>query len=204
MSENFVTEYIESMDECEVGFDIGACTGLYTNLIADKCKLTYAFECCKATCDAYLTRKNAIIINKAISDNDYSNKMYVMNHGKDGKALSGNSIHPRIIEHDENSNGEFIRVQSITIDTFMKEYNVPRVDFIKMDIESAEDFAWNGAINTLKNNKIDILLEVHDLVDRKKLYRFFKKLDYKVYDENLKEVKKFEEFKHYLVTNNGN
>ena len=40
-----------------------------------------------------------------------------------------------------------------TIDDFVREKNIPKVDFIKMDIEGAELDALKGAINTIKTFK---------------------------------------------------
>lgn len=42
---------------------------------------------------------------------------------------------------------------TLTIDDFVEQYNVAKVDFIKMDIEGAEPFALEGAIKTIRKFK---------------------------------------------------
>ena len=51
------------------------------------------------------------------------------------------------------SNSGNIKVELTTIDDFVREKNIPKVDFIKMDIEGAELDALKGAINTIKTFK---------------------------------------------------
>lgn len=45
------------------------------------------------------------------------------------------------------------KVPTITIDDFVERKNIPKIDFIKMDIEGAELKALKGAINSLKKFK---------------------------------------------------
>lgn len=52
-----------------------------------------------------------------------------------------------------------IEVPTTTIDQLVTDLNLPRIDFIKFDIEGAEREALRGAANTLRNHKPRILLE---------------------------------------------
>ncbi len=52
-------------------------------------------------------------------------------------------------------------VISITIDDLVKENNIPKVDFIKMDIEGAEITALEGASNTIKKDKPKLAICVY-------------------------------------------
>jgi len=55
------------------------------------------------------------------------------------------------------------QVDTTTIDTFLKEENVERMDLINMDCEGSELFVLKGAERTLRRNKnkIKIFCEVH-------------------------------------------
>lgn len=52
-----------------------------------------------------------------------------------------------------NKEGHFIDVEAISIDEFVKENNINKVDFIKMDLENSELNALNGAIETIKRDR---------------------------------------------------
>lgn len=64
---------------------------------------------------------------------------------------------------DENSSGSKINpasvsqtprtIQTISIDEFVQERNIKKVDFIKMDIEGAELNALKGSLNTIINHR---------------------------------------------------
>jgi len=58
----------------------------------------------------------------------------------------------------ENGN---IEVELTTIDDFVRENNIPKVDFMKMDIEGAELDALKGAINTIKTFKPKLAICVY-------------------------------------------
>ncbi|GAB6079005.1 FkbM family methyltransferase [Hydrogenobaculum acidophilum] len=54
-----------------------------------------------------------------------------------------------------------VRVELTTIDDFVKENNIEKVDFIKMDIEGAELDALKGATNTIKTFKPKLAICVY-------------------------------------------
>lgn len=59
----------------------------------------------------------------------------------------------------QNSNNNFINVETVTLDNYFENLN-SKVDFIKMDIEGAEEFALDGAKNLIdKNPNITIVME---------------------------------------------
>ena len=59
-----------------------------------------------------------------------------------------------------SSDGD-IKVELIRIDDFVKEYNIPKVDFIKMDIEGAELNALKGAEHTIKIFKPKLAISIY-------------------------------------------
>lgn len=57
-------------------------------------------------------------------------------------------------------------VKSKTIDALVKEKQIGKVDFIKMDIESAEPFALRGAVETIRRDKPVLAIAIyHSLSD---------------------------------------
>ncbi len=60
---------------------------------------------------------------------------------------------------------ERLGIQLTTIDKLVDELGLPRVDFIKMDIEGAEQKALAGAKNTLANHKPRLAIAAYHLDD---------------------------------------
>jgi FkbM family methyltransferase len=52
-------------------------------------------------------------------------------------------------------------VSSITLDRFLSDEKIERVDLINMDCEGSELFVLGGAKQTLQKNKVNIFCEVH-------------------------------------------
>lgn len=72
--------------------------------------------------------------------------------------------------------------QAITIDTWVINNNIQKLDFIKMDIEGAEIEALDGCIETIKRLKPNFAIASYHLVNNEKTYikveQFFKSLNY--------------------------
>jgi FkbM family methyltransferase len=76
------------------------------------------------------------------------------------------------------------KVETISIDELVKNKNIERVDFIKMDIEGAEIPALNGAIETIRKFKPKLAISAyHKLDDLKEIPKLINSIrgDYKFY-----------------------
>jgi FkbM family methyltransferase len=62
-------------------------------------------------------------------------------------------------------NGQTGSTTTITIDDFVKINNIPKVDFIKMDIEGAEPAALRGALETIKRFKPKLAITNYHGID---------------------------------------
>jgi len=65
----------------------------------------------------------------------------------------------------KDGNHDSLQVTTISIDDFVSERKLPRVDFIKMDIEGAELSALKGAEKTICANKPRLAIAVYHRQD---------------------------------------
>jgi FkbM family methyltransferase len=143
--------------------DIGANIGYYT-LIAAKLVgnkgIVYAFEpepssykllCKNIAINSYT---NVVPIEKAVSRTNGKAKLYVCaattamsSFGKDN-----------VLIHSKNV--DCLEVETITLDDFFKRtIGDDRIDFMKIDVEGAEELVVDGAERVLRNNRLKILME---------------------------------------------
>jgi len=132
------------VEKGDVVLDCGANLGLYSAVASREGAMVYAFEPLKIIIDKYLhiTAKenpNIVIVNKALSDKKGEAEFIVeeINLG-----------HSRL-KDEEGKTTEKVAVT--TIDDFVRERKLERVDFIKADIEGAEREMLKGAAWVLKH-----------------------------------------------------
>ena len=63
------------------------------------------------------------------------------------------------------TSGNEVEVPVTTIDALTEELGLPRVDYIKMDIEGAEREALRGAAHTIERYRPTLMLEAYHLPD---------------------------------------
>ena len=162
---NFVGRFLK---EGMVVFDLGANLGQYT-LLAAKCVgrkgRVYSFEPSSRMFGEleFNVRLNGLldvcVLNRAaVSD---ATGMARLSRYEEGAEVFGSiGSHKRkeasIIGYEE--------VRTITLDDYIKDTGINRVDFMKIDIEGAELLALRGARNLLsRSDSPAILLEVEDV-----------------------------------------
>lgn len=199
-NEEFLNLQINSIPKREgVALDIGANHGMHTKKIAEKFGQVFAIE--PHPDNQKILEKelsglsNVSIIHAAITPVNGTVKLYnCPNPG--GHTISEDVMGHRIWGHRPDS---FVEVQGMTLDSFCKDL---KVSFMKVDIEGAENTAFEGAIETLKNNQMDILIEVHRFVDNEKLFKFFTDLGYRIYDiDGIGRPTSFIADNHYILSN---
>jgi len=154
--ENGEVKFLESvLEEGMNAIDIGGYIGVTTVVIAKKIgkrgKL-YSFE----PVPEYFN-----ILNKNISSNGLKNvKIYQLavsdqiGMANFYKNNASSSTVPQAGFHKS-------RVNATTIDAFLQDINVKRIDLINMDCEGSELFVLKGAEKTLRRNKVKIFCEIH-------------------------------------------
>lgn len=139
----------------DVVLDIGANIGFYTAILSDLVGSTgkvYAFEPDK-TNFSYLQRnaaglKNVFLINKAVSDTTGTITLY--------QSDLLNVDHKTYATNDYTSKTE---IECVAIDDIIPEH---KVDFIKIDIQGYEYFAFKGMQKIFKKNEdIKIITELY-------------------------------------------
>lgn len=99
--------------------------------------------------------ENCVLINSAISEKDGQEVVFFNQDDLFGKGSMAYS-----------KGGSSEKVKTISIDTLLNELKIPEVNFIKIDIEGYEYFAFKGAEKILQqNNAPDILFEFLDCAE---------------------------------------
>ena len=174
MHEPFIFEIIEHLPVSNgVAIDIGSHQGTIAIILSKKFEKVYAFEPSKYNIEKMHLRGN-------VSDNIFIIEKAISNHiGKVKLFLNKNEyMHTISLDMAKTySEFDFIEVDTITIDEFCKN---KKIEFIKCDIEGAEDFVFESATETLKNNKIDVVVEFHKNSNKQKIIKMFNDYGYRI------------------------
>jgi len=135
------------IEKDDIVIDAGANMGLFSLFCLEKkVKNVYAFEPQKAVIK--ILEKNLLLNDTAnliktvpfgLSDN---NKDYILSLSNSGHAAGSIAIQRNETNHTEE-------IHCVTLDTWVKNNNISRVDFIKADIEGAERNMLLGATEIL-------------------------------------------------------
>ena len=161
-AENF--EFLsESCKPGAVIIDIGAHIGLFSIIAAQvtgKTGKVYAFEPAPGT---YALLQKTVVINHEEQVVETMQKAVGKENGKitffvsDNKADNSNSL----VNYKEDRSLHGIDVAVTTIDNFVQEKNITKLDFIKIDVEGAEYDTLQGASATLKNLRPACIVAIH-------------------------------------------
>lgn len=153
----FIADLIPADAVC---IDIGANRGDYVYALerSNKCKRIYALE---PIPELNHQLKNLFprvhVCKEAASDESgikYFNIPYIQERYFDTRG----TLEP--FQEQGQTSTRTIPVETITLDEFIKKYNIHRVDFIKMDIEGHEFAALKGAVSTLENLRPVWMIEI--------------------------------------------
>ena len=161
-AENF--EFLS--DSCNPGsviIDIGAHIGLFSVIASQvtggKGKV-YAFEPAPTT---YTLLQKTLSINNSHPVIERYQKAVGREPGKitffisDGEADNSNSL----VNYKDDRQLHGIDVEVTSVDAFVKEKNISRLNFIKIDVEGAEYDTLCGAAETLKNLRPVCIVAIH-------------------------------------------
>jgi FkbM family methyltransferase len=195
IKEIFITQVYENKEVKikpeDIVLDCGANIGIFSVFAAKKAKMVYAFEPSEDEITSLYENKtlnncnNIKIIPKAVLDISKNAKLCLVEN------VSHFIVSPGITYSvlKDNIDEKMVSIKTISIDEFLKEENLKRIDFIKMDIEGSEEKALLGAKETLRKFKPKLAITIyHNLNDFYKLPLLIKRLnpDYKIKVKNKK------------------
>ncbi|WP_446897224.1 FkbM family methyltransferase [Clostridium sp. LBM24168] len=150
-----------TLNENDIVFDCGANIGLFSAVSAFKKCRVYAFEPFPKT-QNYLKEMIDLYPGQIyISKYALSNYIGYSNFNILSDYIGGNSM----LDIELNSKDYVIKVETITIDKFIEENNIEKLDFIKADIEGAERYMLMGARKSIKEFKPKISICTYHLKD---------------------------------------
>ena len=172
------------VEENDFVIDAGGCWGdtslLFSSRVGNRGKI-FTFEFFE---DNLNVLKENLSHNKKLAENISLIEQPVYN--KSNEKLYLNHACADITTLTENKNN-LQQYKTISIDDFVKDNKIEKIDFIKMDIEGCELKALQGAINTLKKYKPKLAIAAyHKYEDYYEIPKFLNELNtgYKFYFAN--------------------
>ncbi len=143
-------------------FDIGANIGIFSFELARMVKdiEVYSFEPEKTALSCFTKTLKEGNWDKvhlfpfAVSDQSGPLEIF-----SDGENHGGHSLHPEMILAEKNQIVEKEIIQAVTLDQFVSDHRIKKIDAIKMDIQGHEAFALKGARESLTKFRPIVLME---------------------------------------------
>lgn len=170
-------------------YDIGSHIGILTIFFAKSAKFVVAFEpnpetFIKLIKNVHLNSiENVKILNLGIG-NKKDKSIIVMRKYNPGSGSMDKEIQNKITSETGTKN---VEVNIDTLDNCFKEYNLPKPDFIKIDIEGLEYDALIGMNEIIKNWKPSLYIEIHGadyqckLTNINRIVNYLYKRSYNIY-----------------------
>lgn len=144
--------------------DCGANIGLFSAYAAYRGYTVYAFEPVAQNIqylknNVSLYPEKIIVEPYALSNKNATSSFYLCN--------TTNEVSTLLQENCNENDFESVKVETKTIDQFVRDNNLQSVDFIKADIEGAERLMLEGAFETLRNFAPNLSICTYHLDDDK-------------------------------------
>jgi FkbM family methyltransferase len=192
------------LNEDAIIMDVGANVGIMTLHFAKKAAKgkVYAFE---PTHYAFKKLQRNIVLNPELEPRIQLTQTFLSCTEKKSKPITAYSswkINKKVGENQHPVHGGAAMstegVPTTTIDEFVKEYNIDRIDFIKIDTDGHEFDVLSGGRNTIEQLRPQIIFELGQYVmaeheiDFMDYLHFFKKFNYTLSDAaNNKSITNF-------------
>ena len=160
----------------DIVLDVGANIGKYAihcgNLVGKTGKV-YAFE---------PSVKPFELLNKSINENNLDDIVFPINSAVsnyNGKSKLYYSTEEPIASLIYKLSNNFVTIDATTLDSFVENNNITKIDWIKIDVEGAEYDVFLGASKTLKKYNAKLIFEVLK-VNENKILNFLNSIGYSV------------------------
>lgn len=193
----YVLDFIKPGMIC---IDVGANFGYYTVKMSRKVGelgSVIAFEPTNNFYDSLvrnlsLNRISNVVLEKfGLSDKSFSSKIKI--------GTETATIH--WVEGSESNSSPYDEIIKLdTLDNYVYNHNIEKIDFIKVDIDGHEYFFLQGAKASLLKFRPVILIEISHLnyldagVDMQEFYTYILELKYSIFTEDLKKINNYVEF----------
>lgn len=185
--------------------DIGANIGMYFEAMSKSASIVYAFEPhpdnINVMNEEVRKYNNVVVVQAALSNVDGNTSLFVCerNH-RQHTLVTDIASDPRW----GHSLGNYIEVPSIKLDSYCTEYNISGITGIKIDVEGAEEYVIEGALETLKNNNAIISLETHAPINANKVASLLKECGYIFWNNYGQLILDMEQDQQYFCVKNEN
>lgn len=162
-----------SVKSGDVVIDCGANLGLFCSAVADKAGEIYAFEPSQKLCHQYLeplqkVYSNIHIINRGLAEKT-GEREFIFFPQSSGSSKMNVLKNGTMSAEEYQWDYEKQNISCISMDDFVEQYHLQRVDFVKADIEGAERELLMGAKETLKQFAPVISICTYHLPDDKEV-----------------------------------
>jgi FkbM family methyltransferase len=202
----FEPDFAETMSQLIkpgfVCYDIGGYKGYFSGIMALKgSKDVYIFEPMPDNINS-INRLIALnpglplhLVKAAVSNNSGKVSFKMMPDATMGKLM--NSSFQETKEHTSE-----IEVDTVSLDDLISNHNYPKPDFMKIDVEGAEELVLLGAASIIAEKKPILMIEIHSADLGRKCYDILKHQysSVKVLETGEQAPSKTLEVCHYLVT----
>lgn len=160
----YETEFVQ-LHKNDIVIDCGANMGIFSMLAVRRgAKTVYAFD----------PQERALrLLNANITSNNCEGKIIPVPYGLSDKKCTLSFVEDSISGSHITREGDTATttIECTTLDDWVAENNIPRIDFIKADIEGAERDMLRGAKNTIKRDHPRLAICTYHLPDDPEVLR---------------------------------
>lgn len=139
--------------ENDVVFDIGASYGTYTLSARSIGATVYSFE---PEQTIYRDLVNNVLIN------NFEDKCFVSNFGLWSSNTSIDMTHYAPHWSKQTISGNYV---AVTLDQITQDNEITKIDWMKIDVEGAEEEVIKGALQSIAKFKPNMIIECHTFLD---------------------------------------
>jgi FkbM family methyltransferase len=144
----------------QIVVDVGACYGSYTLPALAAGAIVYAFE---PKPEEFAALVQNILLNDGFCVRSQAFMCGLSN--KEDEKMPFDTIRSSIQRRDDGDIGNFdSSIQVTTLDSVVRKGEIPRIDFLKIDVEGAELEVIEGARESIKKWRPYILVECHNFM----------------------------------------